>query len=89
MRYLVLILTFLFVSLAFAKRDVDFQKFSKKMNENIDTVIKHNPQIYEQKEIKRGPASVDAKKEKTAEQYEDTEDKINTIDQQNIGLEDW
>lgn len=88
MRYLILVLTFLFVSLAFAKSDVDFHKFNDAMNDNIDHVIKHNPQIYEQKKT-RAPASVDIEKEKSEEQYEDTEDKINTFDQQNIGLEDW
>ena len=84
MKYLVLVLAFLFVSLAFAKRDVDFSKFSDAMNENIDTVIKHNPQSYE-KEKSRAPASVELEEEK----FEDTEEKINTFDQQNQGHADW
>lgn len=84
MRYLILVLTFLFVTLAFAKRDVDFKKFNGAMNENIDHVIKHNPQMYEQKKT-RAPASVELEEEK----FEDTEDKINTFDQQNTGHADW
>lgn len=84
MKYFILILTFLFVTLAFAKRDVDFNKFSEAMTENIDTVIKHNPQMYE-KEKSRAPASVEIK-EKT---FEDTSEKIDNFDQQNQGFSDW
>lgn len=44
---------------AFAKRDVDMSKFNKELNKNIDTVIEHNPQMYETKTIQtRRPASV-------------------------------
>lgn len=86
MRYLILVLTFLFVSLAFAKRDVDFNKFNDAMNDNIDHVIKHNPQMYET-QGSRAPASVEI--ENTEEKFEDTEEKINTFDQQNTGHADW
>ena len=84
MRYFILVLTFLFVSLAFAKRDVDFNKFNDAMNDNIEHVIKHNPQMYE-KSTTRAPASVELEEEK----FEETEEKINTFDQQNTGHADW
>lgn len=56
--FFVLILSFLTFT-AFAKRDVDFQSFSQKMNQNIDKTVQDNPQMYETKPIKnRKPASV-------------------------------
>ena len=84
MKFIFVILTLLFVTLAFAKRDVDFSKFNDAMTENIDEVIKHNPQTYEQ-EPSRGPASVEIEDEI----HEDTADKINTFDQQQVGKDEW
>ncbi len=47
---------------SFAKQ-VDFTGFNKTLNQNLDTVVEHNPQMYETKEIKRKgsrtPASVE------------------------------
>lgn len=80
------ILTFLLFSvLALAKNDVNFQKFNDAMSENIDTVIKHNPQIYEPKKGSRAPASVEI----NAETVEEAQERINSFDKQNVGREKW
>ncbi len=52
-------------TLAFAKRDVDMYKFNYELNRNIDSVLEHNPQMYEKdKSLTRKPASVGPKKNK-------------------------
>lgn len=43
--------------IAMAKTDMDFKTFNKKMNENIQHVLKENPHLYETKDIYRKPAS--------------------------------
>ena len=89
MKLMIFILTFLFVTLAFAKDDADIKKFNEAMLKNIDTVIKNNPQIYEQDSPGRAPASVDVQVEIEKEMREDTGEKINTFDQQNVGSPSW
>lgn len=85
MKLIFFILTLCFVTLAFAKRDVDFSIFNEAVNENIDHVIEHNPQSYEESEGARAPASVEIEDEI----QEDTAEKMNAFDQQHIGKDEW
>ena len=87
-----IILTLTFSSIAIAKK---MDEFNKAMQENITDFVKHNPEKYEQNEMRkpsRGPASVEAigaQDEVDKKQNEDTYEKIDTFDNQGIGLPKW
>lgn len=94
MKFLIFTILVIFSLSAFAKKDVDFQRFSDEMTENIEIVIKNNPQMYEKnKALTRRPASITPEKEKIKakkkKELEDTEERFETYDYQNTGHADW
>ena len=86
MKFLFLIILMLsFVTLAFAKRDIDFSKFNDAMNDHIETVIENNPQMYESQNPGRMPASVSPQGQALKEQQEQIEEKMIDIQDQSLG----
>ena len=81
-------------SLAFAKK-VNMNDFNEAMQENISDFVENNPEKYEpamQKRPSRAPASVETigeHGESEKKQNEDTYEKIDTFDNQGIGLPKW
>jgi len=67
---------------AYAKKDRQFKNFNKEMMENISTVLKDNPELYETKDIHRKPASVSPVEEVTTE-------KLDQIEEQADGRKSW
>lgn len=71
----------------FARNTMD--QFNNSMIQNIDTVIKNNPEKYETKSIGRKPASVKPVVEDTEILEEENSDYINKRDKQAIGHPHW
>mgnify|MGYP003682945181 FL=1 len=71
-------------TMAFAKSEQKFNKFNKQMMNNISTVLKDNPELYETKSISRKPASVSP-----TELQKDTTQKLDKFDEQADGTKSW
>lgn len=88
-----IILALTFSSLALAKKMDDF---NKAMQENITDFVKNNPEKYEQNDLTKKPSRAPASVEEIGEHHEvekknneDTYEKIDTFDDQGIGLPKW
>jgi len=84
----ILVSLFILSSIAFAKRDVDMKSFNKDLLQNMDAVLKENPQDYETRPIRK-PASVTPEIEKEESIEEKNQKNINDIEEQSTGLNDW
>lgn len=79
-RFLTLALLILCNSTFAQSKDVDLKGFNKDLNRNIYDTLDNNPQMYEKKPIRRGPASI-------AEPIpvEQTNEKLDEFDRQATG----
>ena len=78
---ILILLSAILVSLSVsARNDVDLSKFNKEISKNFQEVLDQNPQIYEKKSPRRGPASV------TEEPYNKTRtESLDNFDEQATG----
>ena len=84
MKAIALIITLISISTAGASEAREFQEFNQEVIENIDLVIKDNPEIYER--INRGPASVG---HPTSNSPAKTTEALNYFEEQGHGPQSW
>ena len=88
-----LFIVLLFTASLVLAQKTQLNKFNKELNKNIDLVIKHNPELYDQNEMGRAPASVDFQfgpKDFSSRKHFEYESMIlNDSETQTIGGSSW
>lgn len=72
----------LFLSATVFAKNVNFEEFNKEVISEIDSVIEHNPELYNTKNLGRTPASVQPKTSSAS-------NKLDEIEEQASGQKSW